>query len=74
MSEAQTDPQIGIRLNGEGLAIASPATVATLIALRQPKPPFAVELNKELVQRGQYDTTKLNQGDQVEIVTLVGGG
>ncbi len=74
MSGTQTNPQIEIFINGEGLAIASPATVASLITLRQPKPPFAVELNKELVQRGQYDETTLNQGDQVEIVTLVGGG
>jgi thiamine biosynthesis protein ThiS len=42
--------------------------------VRQPQPPFAVELNKQLVRRPTYDTTSLNNGDVVEIVTLVGGG
>ncbi len=74
MSKTQPNPQIEICINGEGLVIDSPATVAALIAIRQPRPPFAVELNKELVQRSRYDATGLNQGDQVEIVTLVGGG
>ena len=34
----------------------------------------AVELNRELVPRAQHEQTELNDGDSVELVTLVGGG
>ena len=34
----------------------------------------AVELNGELVKRDRYDTTRLADGDRIEIVTFVGGG
>ena len=63
-----------IRVNGQELTVDLPATVATLVAQRKPRPPFAVELNKSLVRRGTYETTPLAEGDQIEIVTLVGGG
>jgi len=33
----------------------------------------AVELNRRLVRQANYDTA-LNEGDQIEIVTFVGGG
>ncbi len=65
---------IRIQLNGEDFRLAPPATLATLIAVRQPRPPFAVEVNKQLVRRPNYEKTDLREGDQVEIVTLVGGG
>jgi len=65
---------LSIRLNGEAYALASPATVASLVMQRQPRPPFAVEVNKGLVHRGEHAATALKDGDAVEIVTLVGGG
>ena len=34
----------------------------------------AVELNRRLVPRRDHATTHLNEGDSVEVVTLVGGG
>ncbi len=69
-----TGETLSLCLNGEAHAIASPATVSSLVAQRQPRPPFAVELNKELVRRAEYEATALADGDAVEIVTLVGGG
>jgi thiamine biosynthesis protein ThiS len=63
-----------IRLNGEDRAFEGAETVAALIDLRKPRPPFAVELNKRLIRHGEYTATPLKDGDQVEIVTLVGGG
>ncbi len=74
MSSDTKDPVLQIELNGERLAIRKPATVASLIVLRHPSPPFAVEVNKELVRRPEYDSKPLRDGDTVEIVTLVGGG
>ncbi|HVP11943.1 MAG TPA: sulfur carrier protein ThiS [Phycisphaerae bacterium] len=66
--------KVRIHLNGEELSIDAPATVTTLVAARKPRPPFAVEVNAQLVRRPSYDTTELRNGDKVEIVTLVGGG
>jgi len=63
-----------IQINGDLEQIPAPATVASLVALRRPRPPFAVEVNRQLVRRTQYESTNLRDGDQVEIVTLVGGG
>ena len=34
----------------------------------------AVELNKQIVRRLDYASTQLAENDQLEIVTLVGGG
>jgi thiamine biosynthesis protein ThiS len=34
----------------------------------------AVEVNRELVPRRNFEATQLQEGDHVEIVTLVGGG
>ena len=70
----ETTDTIRIRINGQTEAIAAPATVSALISERRPRPPFAVEVNSELVRRPCYATTKLRDGDHIEIVTLVGGG
>lgn len=34
----------------------------------------AVELNRQCLMRAEYESTTLNDGDKLEIVTLVGGG
>ncbi len=65
---------ITIQLNGDAFRITAPATIASLVDVRKPTPPFAVELNKQLVRRPDYASAGLSEGDVVEIVTLVGGG
>ena len=74
MNETSVPQVLTIRVNGEEQAMGSPANVAALVALRGPRSPFAVELNRKLVRRGEYELTPLREGDVVEIVTLVGGG
>jgi sulfur carrier protein len=74
MAQAESANVIHIQVNGESQTLEAPATVAGLVACRRPRPPFAVEVNKQLVRRSSYGDTKLHAGDQVEIVTLVGGG
>ncbi len=34
----------------------------------------AVELNGEIVPKSRYESTRLRDGDRVEIVSFVGGG
>jgi len=74
MTTCDATAKVKILLNGEPWAVQPPATLATLIAERGPRPPFAVEVNKGLVRRQAYETTALHEGDTIEIVTLVGGG
>jgi len=74
MSVGVGQKKMRIRLNGQVQEIEAAATVASLIVLRRPRPPFAVEVNKRLIRRQAYEATALGDGDVVEIVTLVGGG
>jgi thiazole synthase len=66
---------VTIVLNGQRRELPDRLTVAGLIAELGVKPAqVAVERNRELVPRSQHAATELAEGDQVEIVTLVGGG
>ena len=35
---------------------------------------IAVEVNKQIVRRDEWDKTAIKEGDQIEIVHFVGGG
>jgi sulfur carrier protein len=64
-----------IQVNGQPREVNECVTVADLLGdlgVRQPH--VAVELNLEVVPRGQHSDTILCDGDRLEIVTLVGGG
>ncbi len=64
-----------ILLNGEPREIAPQQTVGDLLAQLKLQPQrLAVELNQQLLPRGEFGRVCLSAGDQVEIVTLVGGG
>ena len=61
-------------VNGEERATAV-ATLAELVReLALEGKPIAVELNRGVVPKDRYGTTRLGEGDRLEIVTLVGGG
>jgi thiamine biosynthesis protein ThiS len=64
-----------LRINGEERAVPGPMTVAQLLAhLGIEARQVAVERNRAIVRRGEHATTVLADGDQLEIVTFVGGG
>jgi thiamine biosynthesis protein ThiS len=64
-----------IQLNGERFEIAGPLTIAALLAHLNIDPRLvAVEHNIEVIKRHRYDTTTVNEGDEIEIVNFVGGG
>lgn len=66
---------VEIQVNGERREVAASMTVAELIAQMQlPTRFLAVERNREVVPREQHASCVLQPGDQLEIVTLVGGG
>ncbi len=64
-----------IRLNGEPAEIPGPLTIAALLArLEIDARRVAVEHNLAVVKRAAYETTTVNEGDEIEIVNFVGGG
>lgn len=62
-------------VNGKQEHVAEPATVADLLRYFDLTPGrVAVEVNRELVPRTEFNATPLRDGDIVEVVTFVGGG
>ena len=63
-----------VRVNGETRELPEGETVLALIARYQLTPDkVAIELNRRLLRAERY-ATALTEGDEVEIVTFVGGG
>lgn len=63
-----------IVLNGQPQEIPEHVTISGLIAHLQIKGPLAVELNRQVCSKKLHAETTLKENDQVEIVTIVGGG
>ena len=64
-----------IIVNGEEHLMQSERTVADLVErLGLSEKPCAIERNRTVVPRAEHGRTELADGDQIEIVTLVGGG
>ena len=64
-----------LTVNGESRATSGAKTVADLVhELGLSGKAVAVEINKKIVPRKNHQSTLLNDGDVVEVVTLVGGG
>ena len=64
-----------ISLNDAVRTVVTGMTVEQLLADMKLQPRvLAVELNRRVVPRADHATTRLADGDRVEIVTLVGGG
>lgn len=72
MSETTT---IEIRVNGALRPVPAGCTVSQLLDLLGVKPAqAAVERNQQIVRRADHATTQLSAGDELEVVTLFGGG
>jgi thiamine biosynthesis protein ThiS len=66
---------VKVRLNGAAREVRDAITLATLVEELDLRPDvIAVELNRAVVKRGTYSEKRLAPGDEIEIVTLVGGG
>lgn len=62
-------------LNGEPASVPDAVTVADFLeSLGMPVKGVAVERNREIVPKSMYTTTRLAEGDRIEIVQFVGGG
>jgi thiamine biosynthesis protein ThiS len=64
-----------IIVNGQPQELDDHATISQLLQrLNLHKAACAVEVNKALVPKARHQDRTLHEGDQVEVVSLVGGG
>lgn len=64
-----------IILNGEPYQLRQADSVASLLVeLQHENRRVAVELNREIIPRSRFSSTRLCDGDQIEIVHAIGGG
>jgi sulfur carrier protein len=64
-----------LTVNGETRDLPAGRTLSELLCeLGIDRNPVAVELNRRVVPRDRHGETILQEGDRLEIVTLVGGG
>ena len=74
MSELAAD-KIWVRVNGQKRELPPGMSLSHLLKELGLKPQGVVlELNRRIVDRGQYDLTLLSNEDSLEIVHFVGGG
>jgi sulfur carrier protein len=67
---------MGIKLNGELVELNDEIkTIQNLLAFYKLEDRLViVEHNREIILKDQYESTKLQKGDEVELVHFVGGG
>jgi thiamine biosynthesis protein ThiS len=62
-------------INGEEKSVENVSSLSSLLQhLGLKADRVAIELNREIVARGVWDSTILTDGDRLEIVQFVGGG
>jgi sulfur carrier protein len=66
---------VKITVNGKPMDVEPGLTVEGLLVLLDVKREYtAVAVNRDVIRKGDYDGTKLSDGDRVEIVRPMGGG
>ena len=66
---------ITLEINGESRTIPEVTNVAELIQHLAIAPGrIAVEVNRKIIRRGEWENTPISDHDRVEIVQFVGGG
>jgi len=65
-----------IKVNGKEQEIITPLTITELIKLNHIAQPsmVSIQLNGNFVIRDNYDSTSLNEGDELDFLYFMGGG
>ena len=63
-----------VKVNGTELDIAGKTVSEYLATTNYDSKRIAVERNGDIVFKSRYDTTTLEDGDSLEVVSFVGGG
>ena len=63
-------------VNGSDVEVSDGINVGQLLIERKVKMPdmVSVELNETVLQRAEFETTRLREGDRVELLYFMGGG
>ena len=74
-SDAIPAERVRVRVNGDERSLGAGTSIAGLLdALGVSTPRVAVERNRAIVPKAAYDSTLLEEGDELEFVEFVGGG
>jgi sulfur carrier protein len=66
---------MNILINGETKTISNELNLRDLLKyFSLPQERVAVELNKKVVRKQDWETIKISDGDKLEIIHFVGGG
>lgn len=72
---SRTNQTIKVRLNGKEQEIQDGMSVSDLLLKWKIRPELVtVEVNEDILQKLDYDGTKIKAGDNVEFVFYMGGG
>ncbi len=63
-----------VKINGEELNVSGTTVAQYLIESGYDTKRVAVELNGDILPKNQYEITVINDGDNIEVVSFVGGG
>ena len=63
-----------VKINGVELIVAGRTVAEYLAESGYDTKRVAVEFNGDILPKAQYDSTALQDGDSVEVVSFVGGG
>jgi len=63
-----------LSINGERTSLENVTTITELLNHLNLQGKIAIEVNREIVPRSQFNKYQINDGDLVEIVHAIGGG
>ncbi|HLA94535.1 MAG TPA: sulfur carrier protein ThiS [Pyrinomonadaceae bacterium] len=64
-----------IFINGESRDLDGVSTLSGLLdALDLPKQRVAIELNRQVIRKQDWENTQVSDNDKIEVVHFVGGG
>ena len=67
---------MNITINGEQVQLEKPVTITELLSVRNVSMPdmVSVELNGKILDRKDFDTIRIQEGDTIEFLYFMGGG
>jgi sulfur carrier protein len=65
-----------IKVNGEAKDLSEVINISNLLKVNKVEQPemVSVQLNGEFVERENFDSTKVKEGDEVDFLYFMGGG